>query len=434
MMELTHLLDRTVSFEAGLITYLSEVPTQVSEAPVHIYIAEYQDPTVLCTTVVERLPANSRQASGAGLNRNEAIWSTLGEAVERYAAANWMHLEQLTARADEVAGGAHFLSNAIFFNDADYSDPDFEFARPDLDKIHHWLKGESLATGKPYHVPASCACMNFGVKRKHEIFDRSYSTGLASHTTYEAAIYSGLCEVLERDGYCSYWLSKSAPDMLSADLVAKLVPQRLSRELDRLDLNLRVFALRTDVEVPIIASCIQISDGGIATGASCNLDLADAVTKAVVESMHTYNWCLDMKRLGTSIENKLEIDDFPDHVSYYLNKTRSDSYLWWVDEPNVLETVPTEWLTSTGNSQEKLNLIVKQVIKAGFEPVWLDLTSADISELGFMVIKAFVAGMQPLSAGYTSPQTDPKRIVQFAAYRDINWSGQIELDPPHAFP
>ncbi len=434
VMELMHILNRTVSFESGLITYLSEVPTQVSEAPVHIYIAEFQDPTVLCKMAVERLPPNSRQASGAGLDRDEALWSTLGEAVERYAASNWMHLELIEASADQVPGGAHFLSNAIYFSDADYEDPEFEFARPDLDKLRHWLKGRSLATGEPYHVPASCACMNFEAKYMHEILDRSYSTGLASHISFKAAIYTGLCEVVERDGYCSYWLSKTSPDVLSDDLVLNLIPERLSHELARLELNLRVFAMRTDVEVPIIVSCIRIEDGGIATGASCNLNLADAVTKAIVESMHTYNWCLDMKRLDTSVENKLEIDDFPDHVSYYLNRRKSDSYLWWVDAPNVIHEIPAEWVTDTSSPKEKLDLLVSQVVKAGFEPAWLDLTSPDTADIGFVVVKAFVAGLQPLSAGYLSPQTDPRRIAQFADYRGIDWGGRIEFDPPHAFP
>lgn len=433
-MELTQLLDRTVSFEAGLITYLSEVPTQVSEAPVHIYIAEFQDPTVLCKTAVERMPPTSRQASGAGLDRDEALWSTLGEAVERYAASNWMHLEQIEGTAEDLPGAAHFLNNAIYFSDEDYSDPDFEFARPDLTKLRHWLEGISLKSSQPYHVPASCACMNFEAQYQHEILDRSYSTGLASHTSYEAAIHSGLCEVIERDGYTSYWLSKTVPEVLSADLVKSLTPTRLSEELDRLGLDIRVFAMRTDVEVPIIVSCVKIEDGGIATGASCNLDVSDAVTKAIVESMHTYNWCLDMKRLNAPVETKFEIDDFPHHVSYYLKPERSETYLWWAVDPVILDELPPEWAISTGTPQHKMDVLVQQVVKAGFEPAWVDLTSPDTADLGFVVVKAFVAGLHPLSAGYLSPQTDPRRIAKFAQYRGVAWSGRIELDPPHAFP
>ena len=433
-MELTRLLDRTVSFEAGLITYLSEVPTQVSEAPVHIYIAEFQDPTVLYTSAVERMPPSSRQASGAGLDRDEALWSTLGEAVERYAASNWMHLAEVEGTAADLPGAAHFLENAIYFSDEDYRDPDFEYARTDPNKPRCWLKGISLKTGEPYHVPATCACMNFEAKYPHEILDRSYSTGLASHTSYDAAIHSGLCEVIERDGYTSYWLSRTAPDLLSRELVDSLIPARLSDELDRLGLNLRVFAMRTDIEVPIIVSCVKIEGGGIATGASCNLDIEDAVTKAVVESMHTYNWCLDMKRVDAPVENKFDIDDFPNHVSYYLKPERSETYLWWADAPTVLDAPPPEWATSTGTPKEKMDIMVERIVRAGFEPAWVDLTSPDTADLGFVVIKAFVAGLHPLSAGYLSVQTDPRRIAQFARYRGIDWSGRIELDPPHAFP
>ncbi|ASI21550.1 YcaO-like family protein [Aeromonas salmonicida] len=37
--------------------------------------------------------------------------------------------------------------------------------------------------------------------------DRTYSTGLACHTTLDAATYSGLCELIERDAYSCYWLT-----------------------------------------------------------------------------------------------------------------------------------------------------------------------------------------------------------------------------------
>jgi ribosomal protein S12 methylthiotransferase accessory factor YcaO len=99
-----------------------------------------------------------------------------------------------------------------------------------------------------------------------------------------------------------------------------------------------------------------------------------------------------------------------------------------------LDEIPPEWATSTGTLQQKMDVLVQQVTKAGFEPAWLDLTSPDTADLGFVVVKAFVAGLHPLSAGYLSPQTDPRRIAQFAKYCGVDWSGRIEIDPPHAFP
>jgi|TARA_B110000902_G_scaffold222964_1_gene259469 hypothetical protein len=81
-----------------------------------------------------------------------------------------------------------------------------------------------------------------------------------------------------------------------------------------------------------------------------------------------------------------------------------------------------------------LALLSAQVTERGFDPIWVDLTSPDVHELGFYVVKAFVPGLQPLSAGYLSPQTNPVRVNQLSEYLGINWSGKILLDPPHAFP
>lgn len=433
-MTLQEVLRKVVSFEAGLITYLSEVPMQASEAHVHIYIAEYQDPTVLCNTSVNKVPPATRQASGAGLQREDAIWSTIGEAIERYSSSNWMHLEQKIGVASEFPGALDFLAKSVYFSKEDYQDASFQYAKPDPNKVRSWLQGRSLSSGREYFVPSSCACMNYEAQQQHEIMDRGYSTGLASHTDLKRAIYAGLCEVIERDAFSSYWLAQAIPDMLAPSLLQEMAPIGLLQELDRLGLKYRVFALRTDIEVPVITCSIQLSSGGIATGASCNLNCRKAIEKAIVEAMHTHNWCLDMKRLGLVKEEKLEIDDFPDHVSYYLKKERSDNYLWWKAEPRILTSVPAEWLNIEEDESDRLALLSAQVTERGFDPIWVDLTSPDVHELGFYVVKAFVPGLQPLSAGYLSPQTNPVRVNQLSEYLGINWSGKILLDPPHAFP
>ncbi|WP_293575073.1 YcaO-like family protein [Phaeobacter sp.] len=437
MAGLAQTLNNLVDFECGLITYVSDVPTQACEPAVQIYLAEFQDPTVISDGDRPRIPNTSRQASGAGLTRTEALWSTIGEAVERYSASIYVHIPRVTALADDVYGGRAYLERLIHFTDKSFSARDVNFARPDPEIERDWIMAKRLLDGSDTAIPASLALMGFDAPRESDILDRTYSTGLACHITQEQAVVSGLHELIERDAYSSYWLTGTAPGVLSHSLVKRHLPQNFYEQIELLGLNMRVLALRTDCHTPVMVTVVAVPGGGVATGASCNLDPVQALRKAVVEAFHTFNWCLDMKRLNREIRDPTEIDDFKDHVAWYLTPERSNAYPWFTQEMVEIDAFPDDWAPikiNTLTPQAQVDMLVGRLTAAGFDPSFADLTPPDVRDAGFHVVRAFCSGLQPLSAGYTAVHTDPRRLESFMAWRGTPGAVFVTLDPPHCFP
>lgn len=437
MANLEQTLNTLVDFECGLITYISDVPTQASEPAVQIYLAEFQDPTVISDTYRPRIANTARQASGAGLTRTEALWSTIGEAVERYSASIYGHIPRMTALADDVPGGREYLERLIHFKEESFAAGDVDFARPDPEIERDWIIAKRLPDGSDTAVPASLALMGFDAQRESDILDRTYSTGLACHVTSEQAVVSGLHELIERDAYSSYWLTGAAPVVLSQSLVKKHLPQSFYEQIERLGLTMRVLALRTDCHTPVMVTVVAVPDGGVATGASCNLDPVQALRKAIVEAFHTFNWCLDMKRLNRQLHDPTEIDDFKDHVAWYLTPDRSKAYRWLTQEMVEIDAFPDDWAPINIDNlapQYQVDTLVERLTSAGFAPSFADLTPPDVSDVGFHVIRAFCSGLQPLSAGYTAVHTDHRRLKAFMAWRGTPGTVNVTLDPPHCFP
>ncbi|MEF2509960.1 YcaO-like family protein [Vibrio mimicus] len=438
MTQLETLLKRLVDFESGLITCIFEVPTQFCEPSVQIYLAEFSDPVALDDAQGRpRLPYIARQASGAGLTRTEALWSTIGEAIERYNSAVYSHIPRVTAIADNVPGGRTFLERMIHFAETSYTRGDVDFAKPDPDVTRDWVEARHLLTGAPSYVPASLALLRFDAPRESDILDRTYSTGLACHTTLGAAALSGLCELIERDAYSCYWLTGVPPVRLARDFVLRRLPQAFATEIDRLALDFKLLALRTDMHTPVLVCVIPVPGGGIATGASCHLNPIQALRKAVVEAFHTFNWCLEMKRLHQAMQDPTMINDFRDHVAWYLDPQRSAQYRWLTQDMVEIAAFPDDWVPLDPDdipAETQVKILAQRIVDGGFDPLLADLTSPDVRMLGFHVIRAFAAGLQPLSAGYTTIHTDPRRLEAFLAWRGTPQPVMVKLDPPHCFP
>lgn len=430
------LLATLIDFELGFLTYMAAVPVQACEPDVHIFIAEYQDPTALARPLnggghVRRIDRTRRQASGAGVTAQEAMWAALGEAVERYSASNWRHLTTVSAPAGAVPGGRAFLDAVILFDERDYARDGFPFRPVKMGAERVWCEGWSLTDGTAAFVPAALAFMDYDARAPDEILDISYSTGLASHTDLQQALLSGLCEVVERDAYVGHWLCRSVPRALAPDEVRRFLPDGFGESCDRAGFAFSVLPLDSDVDVPVFAAISALPGGGIATGAACSLDAGRAITKCAVECAHTFNWCLDLKRGGRAIEDPDQVLSFENHVVWYLDPARAADFPWHPDRLDHSASVPERWLD--GRRGSGAADLAARLDTLGFRPLAVDLTSPDLGALGFRVVKCFVPGLQPLSAGYRNVHTDRRRLETYAARTGTPIPEDLAM-PPHSFP
>jgi ribosomal protein S12 methylthiotransferase accessory factor len=84
-----------------------------------------------------------------------------------------------------------------------------------------------------------------------------------------------------------------------------------------------------------------------------------------------------------------------------------------------------------------LDSLVKHLAKAGFEIIYADLTTTDVEELGFKVVKVIIPGMQPLDFGTVTQHLGSNRLYESPRRMGyhIHHTHHSQLNRfPHPFP
>jgi len=416
---LNETLSRLVAPNFGLLTYVSEVQLQAVEPDVFIAVAEYQDPRLVSSYSrhMDLGPNDNRQASGAGLDRESALWSTVGEAVERYA-SSVVDIENLSyATLNELEGDHLDPRDMILYADWQYELPSFPFHKFCPDKPFGWVKGYNLTKKCDSQLPARFVYLDYVSKYEHEGIDNGYSTGLAAGPSIEAAICSGIREVLERDSFSCYFLNGISPPKLDLEEHWHKFPEKVQKVLQQENIEYFISNITSEFGVPCVMSMLKSGTKlGFSTGTSCHMKGGLALEKAVVESFHTFNWILDINRWQEPITKPEEVRSFADHVTYYLDESRHEDLAFLTNlAPSTPYNIDQSDFESDGfASKSELDELVALLDKHGYEIFVADLTTEDIASLGFHVIKVIIPGLQPLYAGHGNQHLDPRRLTKFA--------------------
>ena len=221
------------------------------------------------------------------------------------------------------------------------------------------------------------------------------------------------------------------PDAVPPEFMDLNIDASFMESIRNAGIEFSAFALPTDVDIPVFACVVHVPDGGIAIGASCNPDARVALRKSLLEAMHTYNWCIDMKRNGEAISDHRQLKQFSDHVRFYLHPENTARFYWRTNDDYRTAQLLERWFCGR-EEEQSLKQTIGILAQCGFDPIAADITSPDIRDIGFHVYKVFVPGMQPLSAGYGSVHTDTRRLEDFCKFRG---SAFAEINPlPHPFP
>lgn len=372
---------------------------------------------------------NCSNGSGAAYTREDALWSTLGEMIERYCAAIYDRSTFAQASANALGTSAMPVGDMILFSGDQYSSPDFPFAAFDPNMTMPWSKGTNLQTGEAAFAPAQLLYLSH--EWRGHMLMQTVSTGLACHIDTERACLSGLLEVIERDGFAASWLlGMPLPQlMLSQADREKLSPETL-RALDSDLLAVSLHAIPNEFGVANVFVFAEHPRHGFGVvGGAAKLCPFEAIEKAVVEALH--GWIGFTQRTFHQDElPTLETLQKPhEHALYYLQPDIWQSLSAFRN--SAISLTPND-LTSTSKLETSTD-VVAALGRAGYESFLFDVTTPDVRQLGFHTSRAIVPGLQPLSFGQTPISEDRRRLARLAEFWD--WAMPVHLQTcPHPFP
>ena len=420
----------------GIIRQVFE-SCQTAEFPqLHVAAARLSNPVYFRSNDVPPIVVPVSGA-GAGVTREQCLWATIGESVERYCSSIYHPDAVYYAEPDELDGAVFPLAELILYSDEQYAHAGFPFVRLADTGGFHWCAARNLLDGTPVHVPAHLVYFGL-VSNPDEVLTLTFSTGAACGATFFDAISGGLREIIERDVFVSMWLLKYQPRQVQIDaaFAAQLsdgVNALLNSELHRITL----WHLPSEFGAMVILACVEGRHSyRMALGAACHFSLVAACEKAIVEACHTWSWSKRFPddapaQARASLAKYGGTADSKTHVSYYLAPESRSDIAFLFDSPGRVSASAL----AAESAPLDFDAVVRRLGASGRTLCWVDLTTEDIASVGLRTVKVMVSRMQPLYFG--NPECyaplDPRRLLELAAYWQLTPPARYNM-APHPFP
>ncbi|MEA2998637.1 MAG: ribosomal protein methylthiotransferase accessory factor [Sphingomonadales bacterium] len=383
-----------VDDKVGLIRSIDFVA--LSERDPAVYLAHA---TPADTRSLTDLQAANRGAACAW-TADRAALRACGESVERYCAAICdLASLRLASEAQLSEEPIRFVRVADLypFSESQYAASGFPFERIEATQPIRWSRGSTL-DGEGVLIPASCTYVPYFFEPAIEPFSHMpISTGLAAGRSVDRCIEKGICEILERDALMIVWLHRwRAPRIEPASCLG------FSDEIDGLLAAGRMPGTRwflnyltLDVDVPIVSAALIDDSGAPLTsfGIAADIDPMCALRGALEEALLT-RLLVNRSRVeapGEGEKEAVELRTLRGHLLAHAGSPAlREAMRFLTDEGAALDFASlAAGMTPFAKASDRCRL-------AGLEPVWTEITTTDVAELGFKVVRTVIPSAQPL--------------------------------------
>lgn len=373
--------------------------------------------------------------SGAGFDRQSAEYSAIGESIERLAAGCCSAGRKLAAW-NEISDEAVCPDDFVLFSKDQYRTEGFAYHPFTRNTTVNWMKADNLMTGVQNYVPAAFVQLPYKTALGETRITPAISTGLALGKSRARSILSGIFEVVERDAFALCWLLRLPPNrrLRLEEYLEGYDPERDEQYVCNA-YDITVDHLFTTVAVTIY----DRNSSHFMIGAATRFTAEEAVSKAFLEAAQgiTYVKMLVNKYKDHGLAADFnKINTFQKHAAFYsLYPELKTGVHYLLDEDCSVETVRNSEFSAAAirniNDEQKLQLALGTLQRAGFQAYHVDLTNQELEPLGASASRVLIPGLQPLHGAHSFRFLDGKRLD--AVRQKYGWHDQ--LNPyPHPFP
>jgi len=390
--------------------------------------------------------ANPSKAGGAGETLEVSLAAAIGEAVERYGMLFYDKSRMILAAYRDLGEPAvpPDLLRLHSREQVEHPRRRGRLAYFDGDSRLRWMWGWSLTHDRPRLVPSALVYLGYDSGPDEAAIGSNASTGLAAGLTQEAAILSGLYEIVERDAFAISWLYRQVRGKVrldDAELQARLLADFA---VGRPGVSLDLFDLTSDIPIPsVLAVMRRPAEFGpaLCVGAAARLSPRGAVRKSLLELGQGLPYLRVLMAQGKAWVPKEDFSDlgsFDDHLMLYNKNPQmaAEALAFYDSAPEELMSSIQDG--STGRIKGDVERCVDLLAQSGHEVIVIDLTTPDLREAGFSVVRVLVPGLIPLHGDHALPYLGVARL------REVPWRlGWVDrgqdplaiLNPlPHPFP
>ncbi len=398
-------------------------------------------------------PANASAISGqkslnhgdaASVHPERAIMKAVGESVERYSSGQYDTAELKRSTFADLNEEAVDPEKFALYSRQQYAQENFPFSALTKKSTLRWEQGHSLRDEKPVWVPAAFVYVPYEFDAPNELpFFNPISTGLACGPNRSFALYKSILEVIERDAFMIVWKNQLPRPQLDIKSSKNEFVHQLLQALINLPLECKAIYLTLDIEVPVIAVAIHTTNDAppyTAMGIGADLDPDRALIQALEEAYLTF---LGMSRYAKLKKDYVPEPDYSDiktptlhALAHAICPELRSSFDFLADSKNMISLQDVNKSVHK-NTLDNVRTLVKLLAEKGLDTISFDLTTLDIDEAGFKVVRSVIPGMEPLDINHSRRYLGGKRLYEVPVNMGLFKTprSQQDLNPnPHPFP
>ena len=413
----------------GLITGVRRVPIPPDEPAIAAYVVEREDFEPLTDG-----QAMAHEEGGAAFGDEAARGATFGEAIERYCGCLYREEGLRTAAYTDLPESALDPTTVVNFSDDQRRAVDDSTGLCERDDELSWVAGEALTTGDTAVVPAQLVYLSYPPAL--EAFIRNpVSSGLAAGESREMAIHSGCCELVERDAFVTYYLTETELPVIDPTPA----PPRVRRLIGRVSahgLEVTLLDATTDLGIPVVIAVLIDREArpAVTVAAAAGMSIPAVVESALAEAVQTRLSAIqrldatDRSPADVAVE---DITTFADRALFWASQDRITDLDFWIESDR--ETT----VDAMGPDDAATLDPVERITAAGYDLYAVDVTTRDVSNLGFGVQRVIAPRLQPLYLVERLRYFGGERLYETPVEMGYRESTPRETDlnrVPHPFP
>lgn len=390
-------LDELINPRVGVIRRTERLSRGPFE-PTPPYIAQ----ATLAHFDYRKAPPGDRTGTGRGMTEADAMSAAIGEAMERYCAGQPQQSAFVRAQYQKVLSQARSPVDFGLYSERQYESGEIPFPRWDPEQEISWVWARRLTTGEGVLVPSSLVYLDYVGNHAETYYCDGTSSGLGAGSTTEAAILSALLELVERDAYVTTWLHRLAAQEIVFDGVDESTRQIVARYA-RKGIVTRAFLLATEFSATVVLAVLlgPAGEPAVVSGLGCALDPCDALWRAVSEASQGHPGlvarCAETK-FGAHLKRYEDVRTLEDHAAFFFDEKRLHEFDFLL---RGSAPVCLRGKTRSENSEPaRLRELVSDLVRRGYDPMYVELTTPDLVDFPIHVVRALVPGLQPIQFGY----------------------------------
>lgn len=346
-------------------------------------------------------------ASGVSFNKKKALLKVLGETIERYSLSInnnnkfiYKSYKELISDGESVLK----LHDIIGVLNTKIRPKNVELTK------FHWVKGQSLLSDKNILVPAQLVYVPYVYENTETVLRTSISTGAATGSSINEALYRGLCEIVERDAFMITYLNKIPCPQV--DLFS-IKDKKLFNTIDvfkRYKLELAVLDITTDLKIPAFAAITLDRTGlgpAVSVGLKAGFNVKDTIIGAIEESLMVRFGTRDQFAYeGLNYKGKKIISTIDDRARFWLPQSSIEHLDFWLKSKNFkkINTKDFDYAKNT------LKMAIELLKEKKMELIYIDIADRKIKRYGFTVLKVIIPQLHPLYLDESYPYLEGKRL------------------------